>query len=176
MNTNTAFLLALLASWGFLSYSAWRLAACRGLFGPMVDLCALLCPVILFFIVAMRRTGSTNPRFVGRATDEVVVEHGGRADSVASVEDDPGGTKTGSRWPLTMSRSQVVVGLWISVAVASCLAAYALVAYWPSEEVGMRLRRECESIIREMGGNNLSGDERESRIRSCIGARARGGR
>jgi hypothetical protein len=77
---------------------------------------------------------------------------------------------------LTMNRSQVVVGLWISVAVASCLAAYALVAYWPSEDVRMRLRRECESIIREMGGNNLSGDERESRIRSCIGARARGGR
>jgi hypothetical protein len=75
-----------------------------------------------------------------------------------------------------MSRSQVVVGLWIGVAVASSLAAYALVAYWPSEDVGMRLRRECESIIREMGGNNLSGDERESRIRSCIGARARGGR
>jgi hypothetical protein len=47
MNTNTAFLLALLASWGFLSYSAWRLAARRGLFRPMVDLCALLCPVIL---------------------------------------------------------------------------------------------------------------------------------
>ena len=55
-------------------------------------------------------------------------------------------------------------------------AAYALVAYWPSEDVGISLRRECESIIREMGGNNLSGDERESRIRSCIGARARGGR
>src|SRR4029450_8845624 len=72
MNTNTAFLLALLASWDFLSYSAWRLAARRGLFGPMVDLCALLCPVILFFIVAMRRTGSTNPRFVGRATGEIV--------------------------------------------------------------------------------------------------------
>jgi hypothetical protein len=68
-----------------------------------------------------------------------------------------------------------VVGLWIGVAVASCLAAYALVAYWPSEDVGMRLRRECEFIVREMG-NNLSGDERESRIRSCIGARARGGR
>jgi hypothetical protein len=72
MNTNTAFLLALLASWGFLSYSAWRLAARRGLFGPMVDLCALLCPVILFFIVAMRELDLRNPRFVGRATDEVV--------------------------------------------------------------------------------------------------------
>jgi hypothetical protein len=176
MNTNTAFLLALLTSWGFLSYSAWRLAARRGLFGPMVDLCALLCPVILFFIVAMRRTGSTKPAVCRTCYRRGCVEHEGRADSVASVEDDPGGTKTGGRWPLTMSRSQVVVGLWIGVAVVSCLAAYALVAYWPSEDVGMRLRRECESIIREMGGNNLSGDERESRIRSCIGARARGGR
>jgi hypothetical protein len=69
-----------------------------------------------------------------------------------------------------------VVGLWISVAVASCLAAYALVAYWPSEDVGMRLQRECNSIIRETGGNDLSGDEREARIRSCIRAGAREGR
>ena len=144
--------------------------------GAMVDLCALLCPVILFLIVAMCGTGSTKPVDCRTCYPRGCVEHEGRADSVASVEHDPGGTKTGSRWRLTMSRSQVVVGLWIGVAVASSLAAYALVAYWPSEEVGMRLRRECESIIREMGGNNLSGDERESRIRSCIGARTRGGR
>jgi hypothetical protein len=75
-----------------------------------------------------------------------------------------------------MSKSQVVVGLWICVAVVSCLAAYALVVYWPSENVGMRLRRECDSIIREAGGNDLSGDEREARMRSCIRAGARGGR
>ena len=168
MNTNTAFLLAPLASWGFLS--------CQHGGGAMVDLCALACLVILFFIVAMRGTGSTKPAVCRTCYRRGCVEHEGRADSVASVEDDPGGTKTGSRWPLTMSRSQVVVGLWIGVAVASSLAAYVLFAYWPSEDVGMRLRRECESIIREMGGNNLSADERESRIRSCIGARARGGR
>lgn len=99
-----------------------------------------------------------------------------RADSVASVGDDPGGAKTGSRWPLTMSRPQVVAGLCIGAAVVSSLVAYALVVYWPSEDVGMRLRRECESIIRETGGDDLSDYQRELRIRSCIEARARGGR
>lgn len=99
-----------------------------------------------------------------------------RADSVARVGDDPGGVATGSRWPLTMSRPQVVVGLCIGAALVSSLAAYAMVVYWPSEDLGIRLRRECESIIRETGGNDLSDYGREVRIRSCIEARARGGR
>jgi hypothetical protein len=39
-----------------------------------------------------------------------------RADSVASAENDPNGTMTGSRWPVTMNRRQVVVGLCIGAA------------------------------------------------------------
>jgi hypothetical protein len=58
MNLNAAFL-ALLAAWGFLSYSSWRLAARRGLYGPVVNLCAVLCPLILL-LVAMRGKGLPN--------------------------------------------------------------------------------------------------------------------
>jgi len=52
MSTEAVILWAFIAAWGFMSYVAWRHAAGRGLYGPMVNLCAVLCPVALFFMSA----------------------------------------------------------------------------------------------------------------------------
>jgi hypothetical protein len=52
MSTEAVILWTFIAAWGFMSYIAWRHAARRGLYGPMVNICAVLCPVVLFFMSA----------------------------------------------------------------------------------------------------------------------------
>lgn len=45
------------------------------------------------------------------------------------------------------------------------------------EDVGLRLRRECTSIVREANANRyISESSRESEIRDCIAQRGRAGR
>lgn len=78
--TINAAVLALLAAWGFLSYSSWRLAAQRGLYGPVVNLCAVLCPLILL-LVAMRGQGSGEYAICRTCYRRGCVDHGGNADS-----------------------------------------------------------------------------------------------
>jgi hypothetical protein len=44
---------------------------------------------------------------------------------------------------------------------------------WLTEDLGARLRRECETVVREAHPNVSTEDLREFYIRSCIDARAK---
>jgi hypothetical protein len=73
-----------------------------------------------------------------------------------------------------MNRRRVVVGLCIGAVVISCLMAYGLIVYWPSRDLGMRLRRECESIIREAHAEWEGRPIFEKAISACVMKRGAG--
>jgi len=73
--------------------------------------------------------------------------------------------------------------VWLVVLVVAGVALlFAAVEYGPfawtwltsSEDLGMRLRRECETVVREAHPESASNDRlRESYVRQCIDARAK---
>jgi len=72
MSVEAVILRVLIATWGCMSYVAWRHAARRGLYGPMVNSCAVLCHVALFFMSATAQASTQRTRSVERATAEDV--------------------------------------------------------------------------------------------------------
>jgi len=72
---------------------------------------------------------------------------------------------------VTMNRRRVVVGLCIGAVVISCLMAY---VYWPSRDLGLRLRGECESIVREAHAEWEGRPIFEKAISACVMKRGAG--
>ena len=57
MASTAVFVWVLIGAWALTSYLAWRRAAQRGLYGPMVNICAILCPLVLLFVAARQSGG-----------------------------------------------------------------------------------------------------------------------